>query len=367
AALASNVKKNCFYSRVRGYKSAREMCLSEDNIPCDVYDNLIKAVDESLPSLQKYLALRQRALGLSELHMYDLYTPIVACETRKYTYEEACELVLESVAPLGDTYVKDMTRALSSGWVDVYENRGKTSGAYSWGSNGAHPFVLLNFEGTLDDVFTLAHEMGHAMHSFYTNCEQPSVYKQYKIFVAEVASTVNENLLMAHLLEITKDTKTRMYLQNHRLEGFRTTVFRQTMFAEFERDIHAQYESGVALTAEKLCDIYYKLNEKYFAENVTVDREIAYEWARIPHFYSDFYVYQYATGYSAAVTLADGILNDKKAAQRYIQFLSSGDSAYPIELLKRAGVDLTEPTAVAHALAHFSAAVEELTKYIQNS
>ena len=365
ATLCANVKKNCFYAKVRGYSSAREMALSADAIDLAVYDNLIIATDENLPKLTDYLKLRKTVLGVEQLRMYDLYTPLVSEINRTYTFEEACDLVYASVAPLGRQYQTDLKHAFENGWIDVMENDGKTPGAYSWGSNSEHPFVLLNFHGTLDDVFTLAHEMGHAMHSFYTNNTQPSVYKNYKIFVAEVASTVNEALLMNHLLKIERDPGMRAYLLNHQLEGCRTTLYRQTMFAEFEREIHARYERGEALTAEWLMGYYRELNDKYFADVCTVDEEIAIEWARIPHFYSDFYVYQYATGYSAAQALCHGILSEgEPAVKRYLNFLSSGSSSYPLDLLADAGVDLRTPDPICAALENFDRARQELERLL---
>ncbi len=362
--MSSNVKKTCYFATMRKYSSALSMELSEDNISEDVYNNLISAIHEGIPTLCEYLDLRRDILGVSELHMYDLYVPIVEIDEHKYTYEEAKELVLQAVSPLGEQYVSDMKRAFDERWVDVYENRGKTSGAYSWGSNDVHPYVLLNFQGTIGDVFTLAHEMGHAMHSYYTNKTQPTIYKNYKIFVAEVASTVNENLLMLHLLRTTKDKKMRAYLIGHRLEEFRTTVYRQTMFAEFERETHAAHERGEALTSEFLCNIYLELNKKYMGASTVIDDEIKYEWARIPHFYSDFYVYQYATGYSAAVAIANQLVRSEDAVARYLEFLSSGNSDYPIELLARAGADLKTPEPILRAIESFKGDIEEFKKLI---
>ena len=353
ATLASNIKKTCFFAKVRGYESALDMALSEDNIPAQVYNNLILSMRKGLPALSDYLKLRKEILGVDEVHLYDVYVPLVEIDEKKYTFEEAKELVLEAVKPLGNQYVSDMKRAFEERWIDVYENRGKTSGAYSWGSNDVHPYVLLNFDGTLGDVFTLAHEMGHAMHSYYTNNTQPSVYKNYKIFVAEVASTVNENLLMTYLLNTTDDKKLKAYLIGHRLEEFRTTVFRQTMFAEFEKETHSAYEKGESLTAEYLSEVYYKLNRDYMGDVAIIDEEIAMEWARIPHFYSDFYVYQYATGYSAAVTLADKILNTADGRDKYLEFLRSGDSDYPIEILAKAGADLRTDEPILKAVEVF--------------
>lgn len=366
ATLSSNVKANEFYAKARKYDSAIHMSLSADNIALNVYDNLIDTVHQKLPLLKRYLKLRKRILGLDELHMYDLYTPMVAAQRQSVDYEQACETVLEALAPLGEEYTSQVRKALQEGWVDVYENQGKTPGAYSWGSNDAHPYVLLNYQGTLNDVFTLAHELGHAMHSFYTNAEQPSVYKNYRIFVAEVASTVNENLLMEHLIKTCgNDANRKAYLLNHRLEEFRTTLYRQTMFAEFEKQIHRFYEEDQPLTAPLLCECYRKLNEVYFAPEAVIDPEIAYEWARIPHFYSSFYVYQYATGYSAAVALADGILRKREnAVERYLAFLKGGSSAYPLDLLRGAGVDLSTPEPVQKALESFSATLDEMEKLL---
>lgn len=365
AAYAGNVKGDVFYSKCRKYSSALEMSLSGDNIDTKVYDNLISAINDGLPSLKKYLELRRNVMGLDRLHMYDVYTPLVTEKNENIPYEEACEIVLKALAPLGEEYVSQVKKAFSDGWIDVCENQGKTPGAYSWGSNDTHPYVLLNYQNTINDVFTLAHELGHAMHSFYTNSTQPEIYKNYRIFVAEVASTVNENLLMEYLLDNTDDVKMRAYLLNHKLEEIRTTVYRQTMFAEFEKESHRRYENGEPLTASMLCDIYFKLNEKYFAPECEVDSEISYEWARIPHFYSSFYVYQYATGYSAAVTLADKILKKEDGAvDRYIEFLKSGGCDYPIELLKKAGVDLETPEPVARMLNTFNSALEEMKKIL---
>lgn len=359
ATLSGNVKKNCFYATARKYSSAREMALGEDAISTSVYDNLIETVDQNLSKLKEYLRIRKRLLGVDELHLYDVYTPLVQNSQRTYTFAEACDLVLNAVKPLGRQYQSDLQMAFRSGWIDVMENEGKTPGAYSWGSNGEHPFVLLNFQGTLDDVFTLAHEMGHAMHSFYTNSTQPSVYKNYKIFVAEVASTVNEALLMEYLLKTEQDTDMRAYLLNHKLEACRTTLYRQTMFAEFEREIYAHFEAGEGLTAQWLMEYYRSLNEKYFAPVCVVDDEIAMEWARIPHFYSDFYVYQYATGYSAAQALCRAILQEgEPAVSAYLKFLSAGSSDYPLELLKAAGVDLSQPKPIQDALDGFAAACQ---------
>lgn len=361
ACYAGSLRADKFYSTARKFHSSLEASLSSDNVPVKVYDNLIDTVHKNLDTLSRYLDLRKKALGLSQLHMYDLYVPIVSVPPKKYTYEEAKALVLEAVAPLGKDYCNVIQQAYDSGWIDVCENQGKTSGAYSWGCYSTHPYVLLNWQGTINDVFTLAHELGHAMHTYYSNQTQPYAKAAYRIFVAEVASTVNENLLFRYLLGCTEDNKERAYLLNHYLEEFRGTVYRQVMFAEFEKKSHALMEEGGAVTAEGLNDMYYALNQEYFGGAVRVDKEIALEWARIPHFYSSFYVYKYATGFSAAVALAEGVLSgDQGKISAYRDFLKSGGSDYPLELLKRAGVDLTKPKPVQQALDIFKKNVELL-------
>ncbi|NLV36905.1 MAG: oligoendopeptidase F [Clostridiaceae bacterium] len=365
SSLGSNIKKNRFYATVRKYDSSRSASLDSDNVPTSVYDNLIDTVNRNLPLLHRYLQLRKKALKLEQLHMYDLYVPIVEEPPKQIGYEDALEMVKKGLAPMGDCYLKDLESAFKSGWIDVFENQGKTSGAYSWGTHLTHPYVLLNYQGTINDVFTIAHEMGHAMHSYYTNKTQPYIYSEYKIFVAEVASTVNESLLINYLLSVTPDKRERAYLLNHYLEEFRGTLFRQTMFAEFEKTTHALIESGEALTAQEFCRIYRELNERYFGPEVVIDDEIAFEWARIPHFYSSFYVYKYATGISAAVSLSQQILKEgKPAVDRYTHFLKSGGSDYPLELLKKAGVDLSGPEPVEDAMKMFGAILDELEKLV---
>jgi len=365
ASLIGNIKKNRFYSSVRKYGSCLEASLDSDNISVDVYDNLIETVNKNLPLLHRYLRLRRKALKLDELHMYDLYVPIVAEPKEDIPYEEALKMVEKGLQPLGNQYIGYLKKGFESGWIDVYESQGKTGGAYSWGAYKTHPYVLLNYQNTINDVFTLAHEMGHALHSYYTNKTQPYIYSEYKIFVAEVASTVNESLLMQHLLKNTQDKTEKAYLLNHYLEEFRGTVFRQVMFAEFEKIIHAKVEQGEALTAETLSKIYYDLNLKYFGAEVTVDEDIAMEWARIPHFYTSFYVYKYATGFAAATSISQQILNEgRPAVERYINFLSSGGSDYPLELLRKAGVDLSTPEPVQDALNVFGEVLDELEKLI---
>lgn len=363
--LTGNVKKNRFYSLVRKYPSALASSLDNDNIAVSVYDNLIDTVDKNLPLLDRYLKLREKVLKLEELHMYDLYVPMVEEFDKKIPYEEGKQLVLEGLKPLGEEYVGYLQKGMNSGWIDVYENEGKTSGAYAWGSFKTHPYVLLNYQDTINDVFTLAHEMGHALHSYFTNMTQPYVYSEYKIFVAEVASTVNESLLMRYLLPRAKSKVEKAYLLNHYLEEFRGTVFRQVMFAEFEKIIHGKIEQGGALNAQELCDMYLNLNKKYFGNTVSIDPDIAMEWSRIPHFYTSFYVYKYATGFSAATAIAEKILTDgKPAVDKYLEFLKSGGSNYPIELLKIAGVDLSTPQPVQEALNVFEKTLDELEELL---
>lgn len=360
ASLSSNVKKDLFFSRVKKYNSSLEASLDYDNISTEVYDNLIKTVDNNLHLLHRYVNVRKRAMGLGELHMYDLYVPIVKEPVSHVDYQEACSITEKGLQPLGKEYLGYFKQAFNSGWVDVYENEGKTSGAYSWGSYLTHPYVLLNFQNSINDIFTIAHEMGHAMHTFYTNKTQPYVCSRYRIFVAEVASIVNELLVMDYLLKTSKNKEEKAYLLNNYLEEFRGTLFRQTMFAEFEKIIHSKMSSGEALTCDILSDIYSSLNKKYYGDNIIVDDNISIEWARIPHFYSSFYVYKYATGFSAAASLSKHILDEgETAAKRYIEFLSSGSSDYPIELLKKAGVDLTTPAPIEDALKKFESILDE--------
>ncbi|MGF7056577.1 oligoendopeptidase F [Brassicibacter mesophilus] len=364
-ALNSDIKKNIFYSKVRKYNSALEAALDGNNIPVDVYKNLIKAVNDNIEHMHKYVRLRKKALGLEELHMYDLYTPIVKDVDMKICYDEAQNLVLDGLKPLGENYLSVVKNGLESRWVDVYENRGKRSGAYSWGTYDSEPFILLNYQDTLDNVFTLAHELGHSLHSYYSKHNQPYIYGSYSIFVAEVASTANEALLMNHMLENSKSKEEKLYLLNHYLEQFRGTVYRQAMFAEFEMLIHERAENGESLTADSLSKIYRDLNQKYYGPDIIVDDEIAMEWARIPHFYYNFYVFQYATGFSAAVALSQGILNDgNKAVEKYLDFLKSGNSDHPINVLKKAGVDMTQPDPVNNALKLFGDLVDEMEKLL---
>lgn len=365
ATLSSNVKANLFDSRTRKYSSARESFLFQDNVSLEVYDNLIKTIHENMDLMHRYVALRKRMLGLDELHMYDVFAPLTKEATKKIPYEEAVDTVTKGLSVLGDTYIKDLKNGFTEGWIDVYENEGKRSGAYSWGCYDSHPYVLLNYENNLDNMFTLAHEMGHSMHSYYSNKNQPYVDAHYKIFVAEVASTCNESLLMDYLLKNTTDKQERLYLLNHYMDSFRGTVYRQTMFAEFEKLIHERAEQGEALTAETLSSIYYELNKQYYGPDMVADDHIAIEWARIPHFYSSFYVYKYATGFSAATALSKDILDEgAPALEKYLNFLKSGGNDYPLELLKKAGVDMTTPKPINDALKVFKGLLDEFDSLI---
>lgn len=355
------VKKELYFARARKHRSSLEAALFSDNVDPEVYDNLIGSIHDHLPLLHRYVRLRKKMLGLDELHMYDLYVPMVADMDENFSQEQAVEMVQEGLEPLGETYLADLEKSFTDGWIDWLENRGKTSGAYSWGTYGVHPYVLMNYQGTMNDVFTLAHELGHAMHTYYSNKHQEFVNSGYTIFVAEVASTVNEALLMNDLLQKTEDPKRRAFLLNHYLEQFRGTVFRQTMFAEFEKIVHGKVGAGESLTSEQLSQIYYDLNKKYFGEDIVVDELIAMEWARIPHFYRPFYVYKYATGFSAAVSLSQQILEEgEPARQRYLEFLGSGGSDYPLNLLRRAGVDMERPKPIVQAMEVFAELLKEL-------
>ncbi|WP_028782064.1 oligoendopeptidase F [Thalassobacillus devorans] len=366
STLGGNVKKDNYYAEVKNYGSAREAALDNNNIPEKVYDNLVDAVNERLPLLHRYVALRKKVLELDEVHMYDLYTPLVKDVEMNISYDEAKDLVVKGLQPLGDEYVNIIKEGYENRWIDVDENKGKRSGAYSSGHYGTNPYILMNWQDNINNLFTLAHELGHSMHSYYTHANQPYRYGNYSIFVAEVASTCNEALLNDHLLKATDDKKEKLYLLNHFLEGFRGTVFRQTMFAEFEHDIHVRAQNGEALTADKLTELYYDLNKKYFGDDVVIDDEIGLEWARIPHFYYNYYVYQYATGYSAATALAAQILEEgEPAVERYKKFLKAGSSDYPIEVLKQAGVDMTSKEPILAALDVFEEKLNEMEELLK--
>ncbi|HZK87434.1 MAG TPA: oligoendopeptidase F [Syntrophomonas sp.] len=361
ASLNSSVKKDIFYARTRKYPSALSASLDGDNVYPEVYNRLIEAVHNNMEPMYRYMLVRKKQLGLDKLHMYDIYTPLVKDYKVNIPYEEAQQTILKALQPLGDEYLSHAQEGLQGGWVDVYENEGKTSGAYSWGTYDTSPYILMNYDNKLDDMFTLAHEMGHSMHSYYSNQTQPYIYAQYSIFVAEVASTVNESLLIDYLLEHSRDKQEKIYLLNHYLEQFRGTVYRQTMFAEFEKIIHERAEQGEAITPERLSAIYKDLNQLYYGPEVVLDEEINMEWARIPHFYSAFYVYKYATGFSAATAIKEAIRQEgAPAVTRYLEFLKSGGSDYPIALLQKAGVDLTTPEPVDDALQYFARLLDEL-------
>lgn len=365
AAYYGNAKQADFFAKERHYANAMEEALDGSNIPVSVYQNLIETMKKRLPAMYRYVALRKKLLGYEELHMYDVYVPMVDTPEKKYSFEEAKEMVKRALAPLGEDYQALLQKGFDNRWIDVYENEGKRTGAYSWGAYGTHPYVLLNYHGSLNDVFTLAHEMGHALHSWHSDHKQPYLYAGYKIFVAEVASTCNEALLISDLLKRTNDQTERKYLINYFLDQFKGTMYRQTMFAEFEMLTHDIVSQGGVLTAEQLCELYLTLNKKYFGEEMISDPEIAYEWARIPHFYTPFYVYQYATGFAAAIAISSKILKGEEGiVEKYKQFLSGGSSMDPIDLLKLCDVDMSTPQPVEEALDVFESYLSELEKSI---
>ena len=361
AILTSQVKNLQFFSSSRKYASSLEAALAENEIPVEVYNNLIDAVHQNFPAFYKYVDLRKRVMGLDELHFWDVYTPLVDDVDMKFTYEEACDLIVKALAPMGEEYVGLVKKGLESRWVDVYETPGKRSGAYSAGGKGMNPVMLLNFQGGLDDVYTLIHEMGHSLHTYFSSHNQEITYSDYSIFVAEVASTCNEALLSHYLLEHETNPARHAYILNHFLEGFRGTLYRQCMFAEFERDISQMNADGVALNAEVLSERYGKLCAEYFGPGIELDEEIKLEWSRIPHFYYNFYVYQYCIGFSAAIALSQRILSEgEPAVKDYIGYLSGGCSKTPIELLRGAGVDMATPDPVNAALKYFGELVDQL-------
>ncbi len=363
ASYYGNVKQAVFFANARNYESTLQMYLSGSFIPESVYTNLIDTVNNNLDKMHDYVSLRKKTLGVDELHFYDIYAPLTSDYTVKVSYENAKETVLDALKILGDDYVLQVKKGYESGWVDVYENDGKRSGAFSWGAYGTHPYIFLNYTETLNDIFTLIHETGHAMHTYYSNETQPYTYAGYKIFVAEVASTCNEVILIDYLLKHSRSDEEKKYLYGHYLEQFKGTLFRQTMFAEFEMITHRMAQDGEVLNAESLCGTYKKLNEKYFGKDMVIDEEIAYEWARIPHFYTPFYVYQYATGFSAAVAIATKIINgDKEVLHGYREFLKGGSSMHPIELLSLCKIDMSKPDVIQDALNVFGSLIEDFKK-----
>ncbi|WP_028976103.1 oligoendopeptidase F [Sporolactobacillus terrae] len=365
STLSGQIKRDSFYANARKYTSAREAALFRNDIPEAVYDNLIKTIHEHLPLMYRYVALRKKALQVDELHMYDLYAPLVPNAKIKVTYDEAKEIVLKALAPLGEDYLDSIRDGFEKRWIDVRETQNKRSGGYSGGSYGTMPYILLNWQDNIDSMFTLAHELGHSMHSYYSRTSQPYPYSDYSIFVAEVASTCNEALLNHYLLNHTDDKKRKLYLLNNQLEGFKGTVFRQTMFAEFEHIIHEKVRAGEALTADLLTETYYNLNKTYFGPDIVVDPQIGLEWARIPHFYYNYYVYQYATGFSAASALSAQILQEgTPAVERYKNYLKSGSSESPIEILKKAGVNMAEPKPVQQAMDVFANVLDETERLL---
>ncbi|HIB3154826.1 TPA: oligoendopeptidase F [Enterococcus faecium] len=365
STLSTHIKGHNFKAKVRNYSSAREASLSNNHIPESVYDTLVDVVNKHLPLLHRYMELRKRLLEVEKLHMYDLYTPVLGEAPITFTYEEAKEKALEALKPMGEEYMTIVEKAFSERWIDVVENKGKRSGAYSSGSYDTNPYILLNWHDTLDQLFTLVHEMGHSVHSYFTRSSQPYVYGDYSIFLAEIASTTNENILTEYLLETEKDPRVRAYVLNHYLDGFKGTVFRQTQFAEFEHFMHTEDEKGVPLTSEYLSDSYGKLNAKYYGPAVEEDPEIKFEWSRIPHFYYNYYVFQYSTGFSAASALAKRILSQEPdALENYLAYLKAGNSDYPVEVMKKAGVDMTQAAYIEDAMSMFEQRLNELEELI---
>lgn len=362
-SLTSSIKSFAFEAKTRKYSSSLESSLKPNDILIEVYDNAIKAINDNLSSLHRYVRVKKKLLGLEEMHMYDLYVPVIDTPKMHIEFNEGVNLVKEALKPLGEEYLNIFSEGIENRWIDIYENKGKRKGAYSWGCYDTMPYVLLNYNYELNDVSTLAHEMGHSIHSYYSRKEQPYIYADYTLFCAEVASTVNENLLINYLIKNEKDEKKRLYLINTQLEQIRTTVFRQIMFAEFEKITHEKTDEGIPLTSEELCKIYHDLNVKYFGPDIVVDPEIDMEWARIPHFYSDFYVYQYATGYSAANSFVKAISESgEEAVEKYKGFLKSGGSDYPINILKKAGVDMTTPKPIEDTINRFNELLDMLEK-----
>ncbi|WP_186429793.1 oligoendopeptidase F [Clostridium sp. BSD9I1] len=363
SSLTSSIKNFAFVAKTRNYKSSLEASLKPNDIQLEVYDNAIKTINDNLDSLHRYVTIKKKLLGLDEIHMYDLYVPIIDAPKSHIEFDEAVNIVKTALQPLGEEYITIFDEGIKNRWIDIYENKGKRKGAYSWGSYDTMPYVLLNYNYELNDVSTFAHEMGHSIHSYYSKKEQPYIYADYTLFCAEVASTVNENLLINYLIKNENDENKKLYLINTQLEQIRTTVFRQIMFAEFEKITHEKIDAGEPLTSEDLCKIYHEINVRYFGGDMIIDKEIDMEWARIPHFYNDFYVYQYATGYSAANSFVKSILeNGKDSVEKYKGFLKSGGSDYPINILKKAGVDMTSPKPIKDTIARFNELLDMLDK-----
>lgn len=364
ASLTSSIKNFIFVSKTRNYSSALECSLKPNNIPLEVYGNTVDTINKNLSSLHRYVKIKKKLLGLDEIHMYDLYVPIIDTPRENIEFDDAVKIVKEGLKPLGEEYLNIFNEGIEEGWIDIYPNKGKRGGAYSSGDYDTMPYVLLNYDYKLNDVSTLAHEMGHSIHSYYSRKNQPYVYADYSLFVAEVASTTNESLLIRYLIDKENNKNKKLYLINQQLEQIRTTVFRQVMFAEFEKITHESIEKGAPLTSEELCRIWHELNVKYFGPDMVIDDEIDIEWARIPHFYRDFYVYQYATGYAAANSFARQIIeNGKEAIELYKGFLKSGSSDYPINVLKKAGVDMTTPKPLEDTIKRF----DELLDMLENN
>lgn len=366
ASLSAAVKKDIFLARIRKYPGSLDYYLHMDNIPTGVYHNLVGTINKNLEPLHRYVALKKEVLGLDHVHFYDLYVPLAQGSKRKiYTFTEAKELVLEALAPMGQEYVAKVKEGFTAGWIDIYENKGKTSGAYSFGTYESPPYILMNFDGTINDVFTLAHELGHSMHSYYSRKNQPFVYSRYSIFSAEVASTANESLLVHHLLKVSPAAE-RAGILNEYLEGIRGTFFRQTLFAEFELKIHTLVEQGVALTADKLSSLWLELNQRYYGENFKTDPLLGMEWARIPHFYYQFYVYKYVTGFAAGTSFAKKILEEgEEARHKYVEFLKKGGSGYSLDILREAGVNMAKPAPLEDTISVFTGLVEELASALR--
>lgn len=365
STLFGAIKSEIFNAKTRKYPSALFASLYQDNISVDVYNNLIDSIHENIPALDKYLEIKKKYLGLDELHMYDLYVPMARDFNMEISYEEAKEIILEALKPMGEGYTSLIQKAFDERWIDVYENEGKKGGAYSWGCYDSHPYILMSYNNDLNSMFTLIHELGHSIHSYLSHNSQPYIYSSYKIFVAEVASTVNETLLIKYLLNNSKDKTEQIYLLNYYLEQFRTTVYRQTLFAEFEKITHERVEAGNPMTADDFTEVFYNLNKLYYGGACNVDEISGVEWARIPHFYSNFYVYKYATGFAAASVLSEKILNEDGAVEKYLEFLKSGGSEYPLDQLRSAGVDMEKKESVDGALKIFNELTEKLEDLVK--